>query len=91
MIGSYATVPVPKNKEKVALEFLKEQFGRLHCEVRFGSDCGEKTIEIDLPREIKEINDKEINTKEELITLDKWLSFSGTILRRYYKRYRRHI
>lgn len=91
MIGSFATLPVPKDRDEKALAYLKREFERLHAKVSFGNDAGEKTIEIDLPPEILVIREKDINTVDEAETLEKWLIFSNTIMRRYFKRFKRHL
>lgn len=91
MTGSFATLQVPKNREEAALKYLKSEFERLHCKVRRGEDGGEPTFEIDQPPEIEVIYNKDINTVDEAETLEKWSVFSQTLLRRYYKRYKRHL
>lgn len=91
MTGSLATLEVPRKRQEEAFQYLKQEFEKVGCKVTKGDDAGEPTFEIEQSPEMAELYQKAINTDEEVEILEKWSVFVNILLRKYFKKFRRHL
>lgn len=90
MIGDYATLPYPKEHGDRAYMILSKKFKQIGALLSIQAEDG-ITFQVDYPDRIRELNNKEENSEEELKEIEEFNRNGDKIIRKYMKTYEKYL